>query len=244
MLIGAVGYLVFEDLLGAGFAPIALSVAVAALLGGVMEIAVIRHLYREPIAAVLATFGVGLVIAELVRLALGSTPRGAEAPIEGVARLGSYQVAEWRLWIVGLALIAVLGTFALVERTPVGLKMRATLQDARLARASGLPTARIYTLTFMLGTALAAFAGALLAPLTTVFPGLGDSYLVLSFLAVMVGGPGTFLGPILGAVLLGAAGVSLTRVMSPTYAQVAVVLGAVAVMRLRPHGLLGARVST
>jgi branched-chain amino acid transport system permease protein len=239
VLLGAVGYLFFERRLGAGFLAIALAVMGAAAVGAVVEVAVIRRLLARPIAAVLATFGIGLVISELVRLAIGNAAQGVAAPIAGTVTLGSYQAEAWRLWIVALAIFAVAATFFLIERTELGLRMRATLMDPALARASGVRARRVYTCTFALGTALAAFAGALLAPLTSVFPELGVSYLVLSFLAVMVGGPGTFIGPVIGAVLLGTALSILERGVSPTYAQVLVVVGAVVFMRIRPHGIVG-----
>jgi branched-chain amino acid transport system permease protein len=239
VLLGAVVYLLAQRYGVPGFPAILVAIAVGAILGAVTERLVIRHLYAQPIAAVLATFGLGLVIQQLVRLGIGTTGQGSQAPIDAVIRLGSYQVAEWRLWVIGLAFLASLAVFLLLDNTTLGLQMRATLDDPRLARASGIRTHRIYTLTFALGAALAAFAGAIISPLTAVFPELGVSYLVLSFLAVMVGGSGTFAGPVLGAVLVGSVSELLTEFVSPVYASVLVVVGSVVFMRVRPYGLLG-----
>jgi branched-chain amino acid transport system permease protein len=238
ILLGATGFYVLTD---AGL-PVALAIPLAILavgaVGGGIEIVVVRRLYTRPMAAVLATFGVGLVIVELVRLGLGNSPRQLAAPIGGTFQLGSYQGEVWRLVIIGIAIVVVLATWLFIQRTRAGLYMRAALTQRDLARAVGLRINRVFALTFALGTALAALAGIAIAPLTAFSPTFGAEFLVLSFLAVMVGGAGTFVGPIIGAVVLGVAYVTLQEVMTPVSAQVAVVVGAVIVMRLRPRGLV------
>lgn len=239
VLLGAVGYLLLDRHVVGGFTAILIVVVLAGMAGAAIEVAAMRRLYGQPIATVLATFGIGLVITGLVREAIGNTAQGVEAPVRGVVQLGDYRIEEWRLWIIGLAALSVACTFWVLERTALGLKIRATLLDPALAQVSGVRARPLFTFTFALGTALAAFSGALIAPLTSVFPELGVSYLVLSFLAVMVGGPGTFIGPIVGAVVIGTANVGLARMISPTYAQVFIVLAAVIFMRARPFGLLG-----
>jgi branched-chain amino acid transport system permease protein len=239
VLLGAVGYLVLTEH-GISGAPAIVSVVLAAAaLGAIIEAVILRRLYRDPISTVLATFGIGLIVTGLVRQGIGSTARGLDAPVGGVVTLADHRVETWRIWILGIALVVVVAVFWLIEHTTTGLKIRATLYDHVLARVNGVRTRYVFTLTFALGTALAALAGSLIAPLTSVFPELGVSYLVLSFLAVMVGGAGTFLGPVVGAALLAICNVALARYVSPTYATVLIVVGAVVFMRIRPYGLLG-----
>jgi branched-chain amino acid transport system permease protein len=240
VLLGAVAYLVTHNHGVPGLPAILIAIVVVGAIGAAMEITVIRRLYARPIAAVLATWGASLIIRELVRRGIGTNGRGTTAPIGGTTRIGSYQLETWRLCVIGIAVVVVLASFAIVARTTLGLKVRATLDERDLARAMGIRTKWLYTLTFAFGAGLAALSGALVAPLTAVYPGLGVTYLVQAFLAVMVGGPGTFIGPILGAALVGVSSVGLARVMTPVHAEVAVVLGAVVMMRIRPRGLVPA----
>lgn len=238
VLLGAVMSYAFQD---AGFHPLfALlsAVVVVALIGGVVDVLVVRHFYFRPLPAVLATWGVGLVIREIVRAMLGSSAKRVKAPISGVTSIAGHQAETWRYMLIPLSLAVVGVTAWFIYRSAPGLRIRATLADPDLAATAGIRTRLVYTATFMYGAALAGLAGGMIAPLNAFFPEFGALYLVRSFLAVMVGGVGGLMGPVMGAALIGTADVGLARLITPSVAQGLVVVGAVVVMRFRPGGLL------
>jgi branched-chain amino acid transport system permease protein len=118
--------------------------------------------------------------------------------------------------------------------------VRASLENPSLARASGISTARLYAMTFAFGAALAGLAGALMVPLFSLYADLGVRFLIQSFLAVMLGGVGTFEGPILGGAIVGGISASLPWLVPPVLADVLVFVIAITIVKLRPQGLLKA----
>lgn len=237
VLLGAVMSYAFQDAGIDPFLALVCAVVVVAAIGGVVDVLVVRRFYFRPLPAVLATWGVGLVIRELVRAMLGSSAKSVVAPVGGVTTIGGHQAETWRYLLIPVSVSVVAVTAWFIYRSATGLRLRATLADPDLAATAGIRTRVVYTVTFMYGAALAGLAGAMIAPLTAFFPEFGQLYLVRSFLAVMVGGVGGFIGPVLGAALVGGAEVGLTRALSPSVAQAIVVIGAVVAMRLRPNGL-------
>ncbi len=128
----------------------------------------------------------------------------------------------------------------LLTRTNLGLKVRAALENPSLARASGISTNQIYAVTFAFGAALAGLAGALMVPLFSLFADLGVRFLIQGFLAVMLGGIGSFDGPVLGAAIIGVMTASLPWVVSPVLADVLVFVIAIVIVKIKPTGLLKA----
>ncbi len=211
---------------------------VLAALGIVLERLIIRRWYRAPIIAMLGTFAIGLVIRESVRGLLGGHYKTVEEPISGAFALGGIEFSWWRTIIIWITLAVIAGSWLLLTRTMVGLRIRGALENPMLARACGISTARLYALTFAFGAALAGLAGALIVPLYQLSADIGTRFLVQSFLSVMLGGVGTFTGPILGAGAVGALAAGLPWVVIPVLADPLVFVVALAVVRFRPQGLI------
>ena len=211
---------------------------VVGAIGYGLEVSVIRRFYARPVAALLGTFALGLIIREMVRVGIGGVSKSVRAPLFGSVDIGGASLSVWRIFIIVVTVAVVVLAYFFLLRTGLGLKVRATLDNATLAKASGIATSRVYAGTFALGAALAGLAGALVVPLQSLYPELGLTFLMRSFLAVMIGGMGSFEAPILGAALIGAPSGILPFYMSGVVADLLVFTLAIALMRFRPAGLL------
>lgn len=217
------------------------------IFGLLIEIAAIRRLYRSPVTAMLATYAIGLIIREIVRGLIGGQYYSIDEPIPGAFEVGDMSFSIWRSVIIFVTLAVMAGCFLLLTRTSIGLQVRGALENPGLARASGVSTTRLYSLTFAFGAALAGLAGALMVPLFSLSADLGVRFLVQAFLSVMLGGVGTFEGPVLGAAMIGSMvpgfqwlreipGVAVT--VSPVFAEVLVFVVALTIVKFRPNGLI------
>jgi branched-chain amino acid transport system permease protein len=219
--------------LGMLLAPLAV-----ALVGLLLERGVIRRFYAEPVVAMLGTYAIGLVIREAVRGLIGGLYHSVPEPLIGAFTLGPLTVSRWRCVIVLVTGVVLAGGWLVVARTSLGLRVRAALENPALARASGISTDRVYALTFTAGAALAGLAGGLIVPIFSMFADLGLRFLIQGFLAVLLGGVGTFEGPALGAAVIGVLGASLPWLLSPVLADVLVFVIAIVIVKFRPAGLL------
>jgi branched-chain amino acid transport system permease protein len=193
----------------------ALAPFVVAAIGFIIERLVVRRFYARPIIAMLGTYALGVVIRETVRGLIGGLYLNVPAPLFGAFAIGGIAFAKWRVAIIIITLLVILGSVALLTRTSFGLRVRASLENPTLARASGISTGTIYSLTFTFGVALAGLAGALVVPIFSLFADLGLRFLIDAFLAVMLGGIGTLVGPILGAGAIGSLSAALPWVVPP-----------------------------
>jgi branched-chain amino acid transport system permease protein len=214
---------------------------IVAACGFVLERLVIRRFYAAPIAAMVGTYALGLVIRESVRGLIGGLYFSVPEPIIGSLSVGGVQVSEWRLAIVIITALVVVGSYLLLARTSFGLRVRAALENPALARASGISTNAIYAITFTFGAALAGLAGALVVPVFSLFADLGIRFLIQGFLAVMLGGVGTFEGPVAGGAVVGVMSAALPWAVAPVLADVLVFVIAIVFVKLRPAGLISAR---
>jgi branched-chain amino acid transport system permease protein len=220
---------------------------VVGLFGAGIERTVIRRLYAQPIIAMLATYAIGLIIREIVRGLIGGQYYAIEEPLTGAFHLGELSFSIWRTVIIGATVGIMAAAYLFLTRSRTGLQIRGALENPALARASGISTTRLYALTFALGAALAGLAGALMVPLFSLSADLGVRFLVQAFLSVMLGGVGTFEGPLLGAAIIGAMvpGFQWLReipgvgeAVSPVVAEVLVFVTALAIVKFRPSGLI------
>lgn len=240
VLLGALAAYLTYSWTGIIWLGIPAAIVTVALFGLVLERSLIHRFYGHPEAAFLATFAIGSIIRESVRHQSNTQVTSVPAPVEGSFSLMGVQLSSWRLVVVVVTIAVVIGCFVAVNRTPIGLVVRATLDNPGLAASSGIATNRINAGMFAFGAALAGLAGALIVPLQTLYPDMGIDNLIPMFIAVMIGGSGTFHGPLIGALLLGLS-LSLTPLLTgPAFAQVLVILAAVVVMRIRPAGLVKA----
>jgi branched-chain amino acid transport system permease protein len=214
---------------------------VVAAIGFVVERLVIRRFYAVPIAAMLATYALGLVIREGVRGLIGGLYIYVPEPIVGSLTVGGAHLSRWRLAIIAITTAMMLASYLLLTRTSFGLRVRAALENPSLARASGISTNALYALTFTFGAALAGLAGALIVPVFSLFADLGIRFLIQGFLAIMVGGIGTLQGAVAGAGVVGALNAALPWAMPPVLADVLVFVIAIVFVKFRPGGLIAGR---
>jgi branched-chain amino acid transport system permease protein len=211
---------------------------VVALVGLVLERLIIRRFYSAPIIAMLGTFAIGLVIREIVRGLLGGHYKSIEEPLAGAISVGELQFSVWRTVIIVTTLVVIGLSWILLSRTTAGLRIRGSLENPMLARACGISTTRLYALTFAFGSALAGLAGALIVPLYQLSADIGIRFLVQAFLSVMLGGVGTFVGPVLGAAAVGIMASGLPWIVLPVLADPLVFVIALVIVKFRPQGFI------
>jgi branched-chain amino acid transport system permease protein len=214
---------------------------VVGALGFVLERLIVRRFYAAPIVAMLGTYALGLIIREVVRTLIGGLYRSVPEPIAGSLDVGTMHFSSWRLAIVIITGLVMVGSYLLLAHTTFGLRIRASLENPSLARASGISTSAIYGATFAFGAALAGLAGALIVPVFSLFADLGIRFLIQGFVAVMVGGVGSFAGPVAGAGVIGTLSAALPWVISPVVADVLVFVLAIAFIKFRPQGLVSGK---
>ncbi|MGN7733060.1 branched-chain amino acid ABC transporter permease [Ensifer sp. 22564] len=183
------------------------SLAAAAGVGAIIEVAVIRRLYdRDHLDQVLATFALILILSEGARWLFGSFPLYLDIPplLQGAVPLpggGQYQL--YRLAIIGVGIAVAIGLYLLIARTRLGMRIRAGESDREMIGALGVDIGTLYTVVFALGAALAGLAGALVGALQSVQVGMGEPVLILAFVVIVIGGIGSIKGALVGAVIVG-----------------------------------------
>lgn len=247
VLLGAYTVYVFREMGLPEWMGILMAPFFLAALGLVIEAAVIRRLYAAPIIAMLATYAIGLIIREIVRGLIGGQYYAIDEPIPGAFVIGDMSFPIWRSVIIVVTLAVMAACYLFLTRTTFGLQIRGSLENPALARASGVSTTKLYAFTFAFGAALAGLAGAMMVPLFSLSADLGVRFLVQAFLSVMLGGVGTFEGPVIGSAMLGAMvpGFQWLReipfvvdYVSPVFAEVLVFVTALTIVKLRPQGLI------
>jgi branched-chain amino acid transport system permease protein len=218
-----------------------IGVPLIALLGLLVERLAIARLYaRDHLSQVLLTYGLVLLFNELQRALFGNEVHGVATPQALAFRipLGEQAWPAYRVF-TALACLAVAAAMRqVILRTRFGMRVRAGASNAEMVQALGIDVRRLFSSVFAAGAALAALAGMLAAPLTTVYPGMGESVLILSFVVVVIGGIGSIKGAFLGALLVGLSD-TFGKVLLPGFASAMVYAVMAAVLVFRPRGLLG-----
>jgi branched-chain amino acid transport system permease protein len=227
---------------GIGYFPsLILSPLIVGLFGVILEKTVISRLYKlDHLYGLLLTFGLALVIQGLFRNYYGSSGMPYPIPdvLQGATNLGFMFLPNYRGWVVVVALVVCLATWAIIEKTPLGARLRAATENPGLVQAFGVNVPRLITLTYGGGVALAAFAGVLAAPIYSVNPNMGDNFINVVFAVVVIGGMGSILGSIVTGFGLGVIE-GLTKVFWPQASATVVFLVMVIVLLARPRGLFG-----
>ena len=216
---------------------------VAGIVGWLIELSVIRHLYGRPLETLLATWGVSYLLIQTVRTAFGDNQAvTAPAWLVGGWEPATGLVLPWnRLFIIILTVVSILGVWVLLTRTRMGLLVRATTQSRRTASSLGVNTRAIDGLTFALGSGLAGAAGAALTLIGGLKPDMGQEFIIDSFLVVATGGVGNLAGVIWAGLSLGLANKFLEPFTQAVWAKV-IVLGAIILfLQWRPSGLFPAK---
>jgi branched-chain amino acid transport system permease protein len=210
-------------------------------LGFLIERGLIRRLYgRSPDDPLLLTFGLSLVIVETVKLIWGKVGLTLDPPRElaGAVNLGFMNFPAYRLFVVVVTAAVLLGLWLFLEKTNVGLIVRAGSRDALMVRALGIDLGRVWLLVFGLGITLAGLAGVLAGPMRGVYAEMGVEIIIECFVVVVVGGMGSLLGAIVAGLLIGEI-VSLTTFFAPKLAEIVIFLVMAVVLLIRPSGLFG-----
>jgi urea transport system permease protein len=221
-----------------------LSFLMAALAGLVLERTVIRFLYRRPLESLLATWGVSLVMQQLFRMVFGANNVQVSSPrwLLGHFTINDVLLGYNRVFVIGFAVLIVVGTWLLLTKTPLGLLIRAVMQNRDMASCMGVRTARVNMLTFAFGSGLAGLAGAFLSQIGNVGPSLGQSYIVDSFMTVVVGGVGSIVGTVYSAVGIGTSDQILQQVTgSPVTGKIVVLICIILFLQWKPGGLFSIR---
>ena len=226
---------------------IPLSFLVAALAGLALERLVIRFLYRRVLESLLATWGVSLIMQQLFRLVFGANNVQVNSPSW---LLGNFTVSDVvlgynRIFVILFAVLIVVGTWLLLTKTPLGLFIRAVIQDRDMAACMGVPTQRVNMLTFAFGSGLAGLAGAFLSQIGNVGPSLGQSYIIDSFMTVVVGGVGSIAGTVVSALGIGCSDQVLQQVLgSPVLGKIMVLTAIILFLQWKPGGFFPTRSRT
>jgi len=215
-----------------------------AVIGLAIEPTLIRRFYRRPEEyQLLVTFGLLLVLEDVIHLVWGGAPRTANVLVDslGLLQIGGLPYPVYNLAMIGVGIVAALGLWAFVYRTRFGVLLRATAQDRRMAAALGIDVGRIYSLAFGLGCFMAGLAGAIVVPSQAAVLGMGVEVIVLSFVVVVIGGLGSLEGALVGALIVSALR-TITIQFWEEIELAALYLIAAIVLLILPTGLFGKKV--
>jgi len=213
---------------------------VSGIIGIIIERLAIRHLYGRPLETLLATFGISLILQQIVRTIYSPLNQEVKTPqwMSGAWEINAALSLTYnRLYIIIFALIVFAGILLLLNKTSLGLRVRAVTQNRQMAQAMGIKTGLIDALTFGLGSGIAGVAGVALSQLTNVGPNLGQAYIVDSFMVVVFGGVGNLWGTLIGAMTLGGINKFLEPVAGAVLAKVLILVFIILFIQKRPRGL-------
>ncbi len=217
---------------------------VSGLFGILIERTVIRFLYGRPLETLLATFGISLILQQLVRTAISAQNVAVENPswMSGSLQINPVLALTYnRLYIVVFALLVFVALLMILKRTALGLQVRAVSQNRAMARAMGVRSARVDALTFGLGAGIAGVAGVALSQLTNVGPNMGQAYIIDSFMVVVFGGVGNLWGTLVGGLTLGVANKLMEPWAGAVLAKILVLVFIILFIQKRPRGLFPQR---
>lgn len=215
-----------------------LAPGIGMLAGMLLQGAIIRQLVERPLDAILVTLGLSLIFQQGLQAVFGASPKSVPNPTPGVVDILGATFPVFRLVVVAVSIAVIAGALVFFGRSEFGMVVRAILQNRDAASMNGINGSRYNLLAFGIGAALAAVAGALLAPNTNVTPYMGAVYLAPAFVAVILGGSGRLLGVLAGAAFVGALEIAIGAYTGQTVARAGVLILAVVAIRLRPNGLL------
>jgi len=213
---------------------------VSGLVGIAIERGVVRFLYGRPLETLLATFGISLILQQLVRSIFSPLNRSVATPefMSGQWQINDALSLTWnRIYIVLFTLLVFAALQMILRRTSLGLKVRAVSQNRAMARSMGINSDRVDAITFGLGSGIAGVAGVALSQLTNVGPNLGQSYIIDSFMVVVFGGVGNLWGTLIGGMTLGVAGKLLEPAVGAVMAKIAMLVFIILFIQRRKQGL-------
>jgi branched-chain amino acid transport system permease protein len=239
-MIGAYMAFTLSSLTGSLTVAIVLGVVLAVLLGIFLEWALFSHLYqRDHLEQVLLTYGLILIFEELRSMLVGNDVHGVAVPAlldHSIALGPTLTYPVYRLFMSAVCIVIAGAMYIVIQRTRLGMMIRAGASNREMVQTLGLNIGLVYRLVFALGVALAAFAGMLAAPVSSVYPGMGTQVLIICFVVVVIGGIGSVWGALAAALLIGLVD-TFGKVFVPDYAGVAIYVLMAAILLWRPEGL-------
>lgn len=228
-----------------GFAPaIVMSPIAVGALGILFERFLLRRFYNaDPILSLLLTFGLAMLAEQAIRMIWGSPPLATIMPqaLKGAVIVGDFLFSRYRLMLLGVVVLVLLGIWLLLNKTSFGRVVRAGIQRPDMVAALGIRLEPYMMVIVMLGVGLAALGGALFAPITIVHPAMGSEIIIVAFVVVVIGGLGSFWGVVLAAMLVGVVR-GVTIHFMPAAGEASIYVLMFLVLLLRPRGLLGERI--
>ncbi len=216
--------------------------ALAALvLGLVLERGLVQLFYgRPPEDQILLTFGVGIVLVEIIRGIYGGVSQSVPRPpwANGIVNMGFVVYPLYRLDVLAISAVTLAALYVLLYRTKIGLIVRAGIEDSLMVSMLGINVKRAFLIVFGLGAMAAGYAGVINSPIVSLQPDMGSRILVESFVVVVIGGVGSFPGAIVGGIIAGEI-LSLTSMVDPAWSDVMLFAVMALVLILRPQGLMG-----
>jgi urea transport system permease protein len=215
--------------------------AVAAA-GWIIEKVIVQRLYTRPLDTILATWGIGIILQQSIRMFVGAESRFVRGPdwLSGNLEIGSLVMSNYRLFVIFFSILVLVATWMLMTRTEFGMKLRAVIQNRGISECYGIEAKQVYSITFAYGAGLAGIAGALITPLFSTIPSMGTGLVVDAFLVVIVGGLGSLVGTAAAALLIGEVTALFSIVINDTLGRIAVLAGIIVLIRYRPRGLFPA----
>ena len=223
------------------FGALLLAPLIVGLLGALLERTLLRRLVGlDPLYGLLLTFGIALILQGLFSNWFGSSGMPYDIPesLKGGQNLGFMFLPNYRAWVIGFSVVICVGTWAVLERTPIGARLRAATENAPLVQAFGIDVPRLVTITYGVGVGLAALAGVLAAPIYRVSPLMGADLIIVVFAVVVIGGMGSILGSVITGFGLGILE-GLTKVFYPEASSTVIFVVMAVVLLARPAGLFG-----
>ncbi len=230
LVLNRAGWPVWTGVLAAPF--------VVAGIALIIERLIIRFLYGRLVETMLATWGLSLIIVQILVNIFGSSTRGFASPF-GSFRIGQYTISEYSLVLIGATALLLAAVYWIFTHTRYGIIARAVAQNPSMAAALGVDASLIRAATFMIGAAFAGAAGGLLASIQSVVPTMGQAFIARAFMTVIVGGPSVITGTLVAAGLLGTTQSLVAYWRTAVVGQAALLLLAVVLLRLMPQGVSG-----
>jgi urea transport system permease protein len=216
---------------------------VGGLLGVILEMTLLRRMYHRPLDTLLVTWGVSLALQQLAKDIFGTQGKSVKTPtwLQGPLEIFGFNFPKTRVFVLVLAAVTVFGLSVALKTTPLGRRIRATVQNRQLAECSGISSRATDRLTFFIGSGLAGIAGVALTQLFPVNSSVGQSYIINAFLVVVVGGIGQIKGAVIAAFALGIGQAALEKVYDASLARILIFVAIVVFLQVRPQGIFNVR---
>ena len=218
-----------------------LAALITGLVGILIEQAVIKKLYGKVAETLLVTFALEYIIQQIVRMIFGPENQTIEVPVKGQFSFSGLSIPYYNLVLIGMAVFVLCLTLVLFYKTSFGMQLRAITQNRDMTQCLGVNVAKINMFTFGYGAALAGFSGALIAPIKSVFPGMGQGFNVDGFLVVILGGLNSVIGSFASSFVINESITVMSGYMSQVVSKLLIFIVIIVIVRFRPNGLFASK---